>query len=277
MRRQSDSYLRMIPPLQDQAQSAWYYYGSDVISAGLHCAEEVDPKHEKERKTNAMEYRVKRRNATEPRSNIIVDDVDDDEEVQPRRTPPTPPASVRSGGVGGNPALVINLRKLARMTGGTMADVAVGFLIGVLSILFILFLDHHDVIELGHSRAIRRSAIRYISKPENVASIEESMDIKLVSLDEYSALIEEIAQNLKEARTKEGYLEGKRVELEGPMVQYEELMAPYRSLKLDKWCGTCQGKTWNCDSRLEYLKSTYKTSYVRGKVDIMKGGYCILP
>jgi hypothetical protein len=222
-----------------------------------------------------MEYRLKRRNATEPRSNIIVDN---DEEVQPpRMTPPTHPASVRSGGAGGNPALVINPRKLARRMGGTAADVAVGFLIGVLSILIILFLDHHDVIELGHSRAIRRNAVRYISKPENVAAIEESMDIKLVSLDEYSALIEKVSQKLKEVRTKEGYMEGKRAELIGLKVQYEELMAPYRSLKLDKWCGTCQGKTWNCDARLEYLKSTYKTSDIRGKMDIMQGGDCVLP
>jgi hypothetical protein len=222
-----------------------------------------------------MEYRVKRRNATEPRSNIIVDN---DEEVQPpRMTPPTHPASVRSGGAGGDPALVINLRKLARRTGGTMADVAVGFLIGVLSILIILFLDHHDVIELGRSRAIRRNAVRYISKPENVAAIEESMDIKLVSLDEYSALIEEVSRTLKVVRTKEGYLEGKRAELKGLKVQYEELMAPYRSLKLDKWCGTCQGNTWNCDARLEYLKSAYKTSDVRGRIDIMQAGYCVLP
>ena len=51
------------------------------------------------------------------------------------------------------------------------------------------------------------------------------MDIKLVSLDEYSALIEKVSQKLKEVRTKEGYMEGMRAELIGLKVQYEELFS----------------------------------------------------
>ena len=224
----------------------------------------------------AMENPVKRRNATEPRSKIIFDD--DDEEVQPCRTPLTPPASVGSGGGGDNPALVI-LRKLARLTSSTMANFAIGFLIGTLSILLILFLDHHDFIKLGFSRALRE----FIAKPENVAAIEESMDIKLISLDEYGELIEEISRTLEDVHKKtlskrEGYLEAKWMEFDKAKSQYEELMTlanPW--LRLDLWCGRCRGQNWRCESRIQYMNTKYNLPYVRSKVDIMQGGDCLLP
>ena len=223
----------------------------------------------------AMEKPIKRRNATEPCSNIIIDD---DEEVHPPRTPPTPPSNVMSGGAGGNPALVI-LRKLARMTGSTMANFAIGFLIGVLFILLILFLDHHDFIKLGFSRALSE----FMAEPENVAAIEESMDIKLISLDEYSALLEEISRTLEDVQNKtlskrEGDLEAKWMEFDKAKMQYEERMAlanPW--LRLDLWCGRCRGQNWRCESRIQYMNTRYNLPYVRSKVDLMQGGDCLLP
>jgi hypothetical protein len=156
-------------------------------------------------------------------------------------------------------------------------DIIIGVTFGVVTISFMIFLDHINIIHLQSAHNFRETAFRLLNDPETISTLEESTDMKFMPFEEYDAIkteIEEARSKLTahestiEARTKEA--EEKRSELAPLKEEYDRLVAN-SNLELDKFCDGCK---WNggstCGARKQYLSDTYNTSPVEAIVSIMK-------
>ena len=163
-------------------------------------------------------------------------------------------------------------------------DVISGTILGVFFLMILIFLDYRNIIQLGSARAFRRAAFELMTDPDTVRTIEESIDIKFIPADVYTSMTEEITRNKGKLekndaiKSHEEDLAKNQKEMEDLKKEYEDWKAKGdKVLKLDKWCGSCKGGWGNCDQRINYLKDTYHTPEIKGKVEIMDTGKCIKP
>jgi hypothetical protein len=227
-----------------------------------------------------MESSVKRKNAKDPRSRRVIIEDDDVEEAQSttRTLHATTPSASSARGRRGNGVLHV-LRKLG-FPRIVLMDVVYGWLMTMLFIMFVFFLEQHDVINFGY----RRSAVEFMKKPENIAAIEEGVDIKLLSLKEYDDMTMEITRNnadmVKMRTDTEKELVKTMAEYNRTAAIYDELLVEANTLfGIDRWCGNCipRGLTQTCDAKIEYWTRKYGGSILKRKVDLMEDGNCISP
>jgi hypothetical protein len=158
-----------------------------------------------------------------------------------------------------------------------LKDITIGTVFGVLTISFLIFLDHINVIHLQSAHNFRQSAFSVLNDPETLATLEESAGLKFIPIGDYEAMKNEIdAAAAKVAKVKDTIAERiketeqKKAELEPLKAEYEKLLKESK-LELDKWCGECSwlGGT-SCDARKQYFIDQYGNTEILSKVAIMK-------
>mmetsp|Transcript_17013 Transcript_17013/g.27641 ORF Transcript_17013/g.27641 Transcript_17013/m.27641 type:complete len:236 (+) Transcript_17013:108-815(+) len=154
-----------------------------------------------------------------------------------------------------------------------LKDVIFGvILVALTMILWAMFQSAHN---------FRNAAFQLLNDPETIANIEESSDLKFMTLTDYESkrkeidsVADKIASNseILEKRTTEAA--EKQKEVASIKDEYESLMAN-PVLGLDKFCGGC---AWNdktaCDERVQFLQDTYNTSPVAAKISTMEVATC---
>lgn len=206
--------------------------------------------------------------------------------------PRTRPATSTSAG---SPATVL-LRKVMLLTSRDVTDnphgnflltiikdVISGTILGVFFLMMLIFLDYHNVIQLGSARAFRHAAFELMTDPETVKSIEDNIDVKFIPLEVFASINDEITRNQAKVKDSSGLdqhdadLKKKNEELEVMKKEFVELKEKAdKVLGLDRWCGGCkEGWGW-CDVRIKYLVDTYHSPVLQTKLEIMQEGKCLV-
>lgn len=163
-----------------------------------------------------------------------------------------------------------------------LKDVIVGIILGMMTISFLIFLDHRGVVHFQSAHNFRNAAFQLLNEPETIANIEESSDLKFMTITEYESkrkeidsVAEKLAQNEEVLRKRTDEAEANKKEVEGVREEWEKLMGN-PLLQLDTYCGGCPwGGGKSCDSRVQYLKETYNTRPVQAKLSAMTHISCI--
>lgn len=216
---------------------------------------------------------------------------DNDADVESQTTNQTPRTSPATAP--GTSPVVVLLRKVMLLNsqdaGGIylrqiIKDIISGTILGVVFLMFLIFLDYQNIIQLGSARAFRRAAFELMTDPETVKSIEDSTDMKFVPLEVFQSIHDEIARNEDKVKDTQGQddhqkdYDSKKEELDAMKKEYEELKAKANTvLGLDKWCGHCKAGWGGCDQRIRYLMDTYHSQEITTKLEIMETGKCLLP
>ncbi len=158
-----------------------------------------------------------------------------------------------------------------------LRDVILGSIFGLLTISFIIILDHKNIIHLQSAHNFRNAAFRLLHDPETISYMETNMDMKFMSIIEYNSTQAEMnkaaqemerLQKLLEERSAEG--EEKKELLDTLSKEYNTLLSN-QILGLDNFCGTCKwGGSGTCDDRVQYLMNTYGNSLLAAKVGAME-------
>ena len=159
-------------------------------------------------------------------------------------------------------------------------DIIIGIVMGILTISILVFLDHHNIIHLQSAHNFRESAFALVNDPETLTIIEESSDLKFVTLTSYEAQLKEI----KEAPAKIAILQKRLVKIDAEKLekqkQIDEIRDTHTSmttnpiLELDKFCGSCRWEGTTCEARVAYLKGTYSIAVAVAKVGAMNNPSC---
>jgi len=241
-----------------------------------------------------------------PKKGAIIAEVEDVEAPKVRDTPKISAAftatstsdSFSAPGAGKNPvflAKVIARKVLALLAPSDeedvtqmgrfialFCDVSIGIIFGVLIISTLISLDHRGVIHIQSAHNIRNTAFHLLSDPETMANIEESSDLKFMTIAKYESkrneidsVAEKIASNEEVLKKRTEELEAKKKEIEGIKDEYEKLVGD-PLLQLGSYCGSCSwggGKT--CDARVQFLKDTYNTRPIQAKLSAMTHESCV--
>ena len=162
------------------------------------------------------------------------------------------------------------LRKEDTDDGGILSfsqDIVIGLTLGVLFISCLIFLDHRDVIHIQSAHRIRETSYDMLTNPETRALVEEATNLKFITKEVYETNQKEIESFTNKTSQYESKYKGIEAKVTAAKKEYESLTPNYNDLflaaGLTKYCGDC---IWtggsNCDTRVAYLKSTYKISQV---------------
>jgi len=163
-----------------------------------------------------------------------------------------------------------------------LKDVTFGIILGVTTISFLILLDHRGVVHIQSAHNFRNAAFELLRDPETMANIEESSDLKFMTIAEYESKRKEIDGVVEKKAHHEGVLkkrteevEAKKKEVEGIKDEYEKLLGN-PLLQLNSYCGSCSwtGKM-TCDGRVQFLKDKYNTRPIAAKLGAMKQESCI--
>eukprot|EP00580_Thalassiosira_gravida_P004276 CAMPEP_0201625564 /NCGR_PEP_ID=MMETSP0493-20130528/1312_1 /ASSEMBLY_ACC=CAM_ASM_000838 /TAXON_ID=420259 /ORGANISM="Thalassiosira gravida, Strain GMp14c1" /LENGTH=248 /DNA_ID=CAMNT_0048095565 /DNA_START=46 /DNA_END=792 /DNA_ORIENTATION=- len=163
-----------------------------------------------------------------------------------------------------------------------LKDVIVGIILGVMTISTLIFLDHRDVVHFQSAHNFRNAAFQLLNDPETIANVEESSDLKFMTIIEYESkrkeldsVVEKKAGNEEILKKRTEEAEVKKKEVEGMREEYEKLMGN-PLLQLGSFCGSCSWKAGTtCDSRVQFLKDTYNTRPIHAKLNAMLHESCI--
>mmetsp|Transcript_31438 Transcript_31438/g.58111 ORF Transcript_31438/g.58111 Transcript_31438/m.58111 type:complete len:244 (-) Transcript_31438:615-1346(-) len=161
-------------------------------------------------------------------------------------------------------------------------DIIVGIILGVLTISTLIFLDHRDVVHFQSAHNFRNAAFQLLNDPETISNIEESSDLKFMTLTDYEYKRKEIDSVTDKIASKEEALEKRTNEAEERKKEVASIKEEYESLMtnpilgLDKFCGGC---AWNgkvtCEGRVQFLQATYNTRPIAAKINSMIHTSCI--
>mmetsp|Transcript_25986 Transcript_25986/g.40945 ORF Transcript_25986/g.40945 Transcript_25986/m.40945 type:complete len:250 (+) Transcript_25986:115-864(+) len=163
-----------------------------------------------------------------------------------------------------------------------LKDVIVGIILGVMTISTLIFLDHRDVVHFQSAHNFRNAAFQLLNDPETIANVEESSDLKFMTIIEYESkrkeldsVVEKKAGNEEILKKRTEEAEVKKKEVEGMREEYEKLMGN-PLLQLGSFCGSCSWKAGTtCDSRVQFLKDTYNTRPIQAKLSAMEKESCV--
>ncbi|KAL7524351.1 hypothetical protein ACHAXR_000539, partial [Thalassiosira sp. AJA248-18] len=163
-----------------------------------------------------------------------------------------------------------------------LRDIILGVILGVITISIVIFLDHRDIAHFQSVHNFRDAAFQMLNDPETIATLEESSDMKFLTVDDFEAKrreIDAIPEKLKkndevlDKKTEE--VAAKKAELDAMKPEYEKMLHN-PLLGLDKYCGTCiWGNKFTCDGRVKFLQDTYNTKPIQGKLSAMGQPSCI--
>ena len=160
-----------------------------------------------------------------------------------------------------------------------LRDIIVGSILGLLTISFIMFLDHRNIIHLQSAHNFRDAAFNNLlhNDPETISYMETNMDMKFMPMGEYNSTLKEIDKAMQEKdrlvkllleRTVEG--NEKKEVLDTLSKEYNDLLSN-PVLGLDNLCGSCKwGGAGTCDERVQYLMNNYGLSLVTAKFAAME-------
>ena len=183
-----------------------------------------------------------------------------------------------------NPIVRLVLRRVVQLLlgkedtddGGILSffkDIVIGLTLGVLLMSFLIFLDHRDVIHIQSAHKIRETAYDMLTNPETRALVEEATNLKFITKEVYETNQKEIESFTNKISQYEGKYKGIEAKVTAAKKEYESLTPNYNDLflaaGLTKYCGDCiwRGEA-NCDTRVAYLKSTYKISQVEALLGV---------
>jgi len=159
----------------------------------------------------------------------------------------------------------------------------IGLILSLVVISILTFLDHRDVIHLDSAHNFRSMAFQLMNDPETIATLEESSDLKFLTIDKYESMKKEIetkdndyVEHLeKRIKEEEEKMKMKSRDTDAMQKEYETLLKN-PLLEWDKYCGTCvwQGKT-SCDERAKYLQETYNLGEDVAKIGAMGAPSCV--
>ena len=164
-----------------------------------------------------------------------------------------------------------------------LRDVIIGIILSLVFISILVFFDHRDVIHLDSAHNFRSMAFQLMNDPETIATLEESTDLKFLTVDNYESMKREIEKKqvelktptFNEKRTKE--LEERIKSMDADAIRKEhETLLKNPLLEWDKYCGTCawQGST-SCDERAKFLQEKYTLGEAMSKIGAMGAPSCV--
>lgn len=160
-----------------------------------------------------------------------------------------------------------------------------GTILGIVFVFILLFLDYRNFIHLGSARAFREAAIKLVTDPQTIRHVEESLDVKFISIDMYNAIsveTEKIQQKIK-AKEEEIAENAKKIydyrtEAAPFNEEYEVLIAKANELfELDKFCPECGwkgSKKTTCASRMSFLMERYGDTPLKAKMAMIESPGC---
>ncbi|KAL7534016.1 hypothetical protein ACHAWF_004694 [Thalassiosira exigua] len=162
-----------------------------------------------------------------------------------------------------------------------LRDLVLGVILGVVTIMVLIFLDHRDVIHLQSAHNFRESAFQILNDPETLAHVEEASNLKFIKIDEYERMKKEIERAPQKITESEAKLAEKTKEWEERKVELDSLRGDHNKLKnspvlgLNKFCPNCiWGRNVSCAARVKYLQDTYKTKPLEAKMSAMGHASC---
>jgi len=241
-----------------------------------------------------------------PKKGAIIAEVEDVEAPKVRDTPKISAAftatstsdSFSAPGAGKNPvflAKIIARKVLALLVSSDeedvtqtgemiliLKDVVLGISLSVLTISILIFLDHRGVVHFQSAHDFRNTAFQLLSDPETMANIEESSDLKFMTIAEYESKRKEIDSVVRKKASHEEVLKKRTEEVEAKKKEVEGIKDEYKKLEgnpllqLGSYCGSCSwgGKT-TCDQRMYYLRDTYNTRPIAAKLSAMERESCV--
>ncbi|KAL7438530.1 hypothetical protein ACHAXM_006334 [Skeletonema potamos] len=166
-------------------------------------------------------------------------------------------------------------------TVGLLKDIILGVVFGILTISFVVVLDHRNVIHLESAHHLRNVAYASISDPETIKLLEAETDMRFMSAADYEAARKEIDDSVTsldlakaklEERTKD--LEEKQKELVTLTEEKKKLVEDPKLAGLGDFCGSCKWGSTNCDARVAYLGSQYNLAKIPAMMSLLKQGVC---
>jgi hypothetical protein len=162
-----------------------------------------------------------------------------------------------------------------------LRDLVIGIVFGLLTVSFLIFLDHKDVIHLKSAHGYRDMGLQMMRDPETRKNVEENSGLKFMEADEYQRKLAEVNAFPAKIKPLEENTRKYLADLEVAKKEHAAIKPGYDILALDpmlgldKFCGECKwnGGT-NCDARLGYLMSTYNLQRVKATLDLMKSTRC---
>jgi hypothetical protein len=160
---------------------------------------------------------------------------------------------------------------------GLLKDIVIGIVFGLVSVSFLIFLDHKDVIHLQSAHQYRNIGLQMMRDPETRTNAEENSGLKFMEADEYQKKFSEVNSYPAKMKTLEENTKKILEDLEVAKKEHAAIKPGYDILALDpmlgldKFCGECSwnGGT-NCNARLGYLMTTYGLQTVKGRLELMK-------
>lgn len=160
-----------------------------------------------------------------------------------------------------------------------LRDIILGSIIGLLTISFIMILDHKNIIHLQSAHNFRNAAFQLLHDPETISYMETNMDVKFMSIEEYNSTKKEMDKAVQEMERLQKLLDERSAEGDEKKELLDSLSEEYNTLLLsstpilgfDKFCGSCKwGGSGTCDDRVQYLMDRYGNSLLSAKLNVME-------
>mmetsp|Transcript_1157 Transcript_1157/g.2492 ORF Transcript_1157/g.2492 Transcript_1157/m.2492 type:complete len:239 (+) Transcript_1157:278-994(+) len=162
-----------------------------------------------------------------------------------------------------------------------LKDIILGVILGVLTISFLILLDHRNIVHFQSAHNFRNAAFQLMNDPETIASLEEDSEMKFVTLQEYESKMKEIDGVQEKIKNSQETLEKRNKEAEEKQKEIEEIKDEHKKLMENPLLGLANyngGGRWSgklsCDQRVSYLQDTYNTRPLIAKIDAMKHEGC---
>lgn len=160
-----------------------------------------------------------------------------------------------------------------------LRDIILGSILGLVTISFIMILDHKNIIHLQSAHNFRNAAFQLLHDPETISYMETNMDVKFMSIAEYNSTKKEMDKAVQEMERLQKLLDERSAEGDEKKELLDSLSEEYNTLLVsstpilgfDKFCGSCKwGGSGTCDDRVQYLMDKYGNSLLSAKLNVME-------
>ena len=162
-----------------------------------------------------------------------------------------------------------------------LKDIITGVILGVLTISILIFLDHLNIVHFQSAHNFRNAAFQLLNDPETIQTLEESSDLKFMTMNEYESKRKEIDGVSEKVKNSEDVLIKRTEELEKKRKEIDDIKEEHDrlynnpALELDKFCGSCHwGMKSSCEQRVQFLQDTYNTRPIAAKISAMDHASC---
>jgi len=162
-----------------------------------------------------------------------------------------------------------------------LKEAILGILIAFALVSFILFMDHHFLLNLPTARNFRKATFAVMNDKETLHNFEVNAGLKFMEMEEYNSMVSEIEQVANRTKLAGSILNIRSNDLVGmereiPIIN-AELQQELSSLGLDKFCDKCM---WSprmkitCGGRVRLLAERYQTEKYQAMMSAMQKESC---